>query len=187
MSWQNYGPHDQPDRPPTGAYHPNEPSGYVTRDPFGSPGYQQASWNPLPARPQPYAPLIGGPMAAGYSRQHPPRPRVGFVQAGQLLFKNYATFHGRASLSEYWWVALWSVLAMLVAWIPGLGLIFLAAMIPMLALQVRRLHDAGYSGWWTLLNLTGIGSIVVLIFSLQPSSPAGIRYDHPDGRQPAIS
>jgi uncharacterized membrane protein YhaH (DUF805 family) len=31
-----------------------------------------------------------------------------------------------------------------------LGLFFLASLVPMIAVQVRRLHDLGVSGWWYL-------------------------------------
>ena len=30
------------------------------------------------------------------------------------------------------------------------GLFFLASLVPMVAVQVRRLHDLGVSGWWYL-------------------------------------
>lgn len=30
------------------------------------------------------------------------------------------------------------------------GVFFLASLIPMIAVQVRRLHDLGFSGWWYL-------------------------------------
>ncbi|GAA4769782.1 DUF805 domain-containing protein [Citricoccus nitrophenolicus] len=43
---------------------------------------------------------------------------------------------------------------------------------------VRRLHDAGFSGWTYLINLIpGVGSLIILVFTLMPSSPAGIRFD----------
>jgi uncharacterized membrane protein YhaH (DUF805 family) len=50
--------------------------------------------------------------------------------------------------------------------------------VPTLALTVRRLHDAGYSGLFALLLLIPyLGSLIVMIFALLPSSPAGAKYD----------
>lgn len=38
----------------------------------------------------------------------------------------------------------------------------LAALIPQLAIQARRLHDVGRSGWWLLLGLLGIFGLIPL-------------------------
>ena len=54
------------------------------------------------------------------------------------------------------------------------GLLFvfgLAVILPSIALCVRRLHDAGFSGWWYLLCFAPFGSIVVLIFCALESKP----------------
>ncbi|PMD05183.1 DUF805 domain-containing protein [Brevibacterium paucivorans] len=54
----------------------------------------------------------------------------------------------------------------------GLLLLFsLAIILPSIAVTVRRLHDAGYSGWWYLLTLVPPGNIVVLIFCALESKP----------------
>jgi uncharacterized membrane protein YhaH (DUF805 family) len=43
---------------------------------------------------------------------------------------------------------------------------------------VRRLHDAGYSGLLALLFLLPyLGGLIIMIFALLPSSPAGAKYD----------
>jgi uncharacterized membrane protein YhaH (DUF805 family) len=47
----------------------------------------------------------------------------------------------------------------------------LALIIPSLAVTVRRLHDAGHSGWWWLITFIPFGGIVLLIFALQDSQP----------------
>jgi hypothetical protein len=50
--------------------------------------------------------------------------------------------------------------------------------VPNLALTVRRLHDAGYSGWLVLLGLVPyLGGLILLIFAVLPSSPTGVKYD----------
>ncbi len=54
----------------------------------------------------------------------------------------------------------------------------LGILIPTLALTVRRLHDAGYSGLLALLFLVPyLGGLIIMIFALLPSSPAGAKYD----------
>jgi uncharacterized membrane protein YhaH (DUF805 family) len=55
---------------------------------------------------------------------------------------------------------------------------FLGIIVPTLALTVRRLHDADYSGLFALLLLVPyLGSLIIMIFALLPSSPAGAKYD----------
>lgn len=57
-----------------------------------------------------------------------------------------------------------------------MGLFGLAIIIPSLAIWIRRLHDSGKSGWWMLLGLTGIGSLVLFIFALLDSTPGDNKY-----------
>lgn len=92
-------------------------------------------------------------------------PKVGFVEAFKLYWKNYVNFKGRSRRSEYWWVMLWHLIIMIPAlflgvvlmfipilgWIVAvilfiaIGLYSLATIIPNLALTVRRFHDVGFS------------------------------------------
>ena len=54
----------------------------------------------------------------------------------------------------------------------GLLLLFLLAIIlPSIGVTIRRLHDAGLSGWWILLSLVPPGNIVVLVFCALESKP----------------
>ena len=54
----------------------------------------------------------------------------------------------------------------------GLFILFgLAVIVPAIAITVRRLHDAGFSGWWYLLCFAPCGSIVVIIFCAMESKP----------------
>lgn len=124
--------------------------------------------------------------------------------AARRFFKKYATFTGRASRSEYWW---WTLIAAVVAiilniiisagatvsdsgaMVPGpgavigyilLGIWGLATLIPSLALVVRRLHDANFSGWMILIGLVPfLGGLVLLIFMFLPPKPEGQRFDVP--------
>ncbi|MCD8237133.1 MAG: DUF805 domain-containing protein [Prevotellaceae bacterium] len=77
-----------------------------------------------------------------------------FVDSIKTCFNKYATFEGRAKRSEYWWFWLASFV---VAYIPFIGwLASLAALIPMIAVGVRRLHDTNHCGWWLLCPIYNI-------------------------------
>jgi uncharacterized membrane protein YhaH (DUF805 family) len=132
-----------------------------------------------------------------------PHYGIGFGGAIVRGFKKYATFAGRASRSEYWWWTLFSTLVVLVLGLPALviglqtspdggntpglpalplllllGLFYLAIVVPSIAVTVRRLHDAGYSGWLFLLTfIPSVGGLILLVFALLPPSPAGGKYD----------
>jgi uncharacterized membrane protein YhaH (DUF805 family) len=122
------------------------------------------------------------------------------AEATRRFWKKYATFTGRASRSEYWW---WTLIAVIVGVVieilsavgnagsngsgPGGLTVFalilsilwlLATIVPSLALVVRRLHDANYNGWFILLGLIPfVGGLILLVFMLLPSNPAGQRFD----------
>ena len=129
-----------------------------------------------------------------------------FPAAVKRFFAKYATFSGRASRSEYWWWVLVSFIVSMVlnaimlvggaagakigtdgTSIPGpgftVGLIlivvwFVAVIVPSLALTVRRLHDANFSGWMYLLVLVPVaGGFILLAFTLMDSKPEGQRFD----------
>lgn len=110
-------------------------------------------------------------------------PPVGFVEAGKLYFNNATDFKGRARRSEYWMAVLFlSVVTIPGAFVLGLiggllgetvgsliiGLVSLVwgilCFVASLSLCIRRLHDTGRSGWWYLLGLIPIGSLVLLAF-----------------------
>ena len=56
-------------------------------------------------------------------------------------------------------------------------LILLITYIPVLSQTIRRLHDAGYSGWFIALGLIPyIGSIIVFIMCVLPSQPHPNKY-----------
>lgn len=72
-----------------------------------------------------------------------------------------------------------SVIFMILGGVFALALLVyaIASIVPSLALGVRRLHDAGYSGWLLLLAIIPFGGIVVLVLSCMPSKPEGMQYD----------
>lgn len=126
-----------------------------------------------------------------------------FGQAFSRFFKKYATFHGRASRSEFWWwflantvisgvlygiaAATGGVLAFDESGMAtpryGVGMILytlwaLATLIPWLALSWRRLHDTNRSGaWWFIGLIPFVGGIILLVFFLLQPDPAGARFD----------
>jgi uncharacterized membrane protein YhaH (DUF805 family) len=104
---------------------------------------------------------------------------MGFSEAVRTCLKlKYATFQGRASRSEYWYFILFTVLVALVlsglAYVSVgpdglgamqnggrtpvatmvlfgvLGIFYLAMLLPMIAVGVRRFHDRNLSGWYYL-------------------------------------
>jgi len=92
-------------------------------------------------------------------------------------FSKYATFQGRASLSEYWHFALFMLIGNLVCGLldlvvfpemalSPLGAIFnLVTFLPSIAVTTRRLHDIDKSGWWQLINIIPlIGSLIFLVW-----------------------
>ncbi|WP_157220638.1 DUF805 domain-containing protein [Flavisphingomonas formosensis] len=63
------------------------------------------------------------------------------------------------------------------------GIFSLAALIPSLAVSVRRLHDTDRSGWWLLLMfLPIIGWIILLVFYLTDGSRGTNRFG-PDPKE----
>lgn len=119
---------------------------------------------------------------------------MGFTESVRSVFGKYATFGGRATRSEYWYFALFSVIVnfgitfacIIVGGIVGgmdgmvgaysvasvLTWIYtIATFVPGMAVGVRRLHDTGRSGWnllWALLPL--VGAIVLLVFCVTDST-----------------
>lgn len=113
---------------------------------------------------------------------------MNFQQAVASGFHNYATFTGRAARSEYWYWTLFAVLISVATaivdaglfprmeWSPLNSLASLALLLPGLAVSVRRFHDMDRTGWWVLIALTGIGTIVVLIWFCLRGTPGPNNY-----------
>ena len=96
-----------------------------------------------------------------------------FTESVRTCFSQYASFGGRASRPEFWWWALFCVIATLVLGVVSdkLSAAFsLATLLPYIAVTTRRLHDTDRSGWWQLLFfLPVIGWLVMLYWLVQPS------------------
>ncbi|MFT8649441.1 MAG: DUF805 domain-containing protein [Bifidobacterium psychraerophilum] len=162
-----------------------------TPQPGQTPGYDQTpqyNQNPQYGQQQayPFSPIPQ--MAPQYDAngnqfgQEPPLDKpwygIGFGPAIQRFFKKYAVFSGRASRGEFWWFILFNFLvaialsflslfsANLHTWVSyGWDL---AILVPMLALGVRRLHDANFNGWLIVIPsvLTYGGNICIQLFAM---------------------
>ncbi len=80
------------------------------------------------------------------------------------VLKQYADFSGRARRKEYWMFFLFNIIIIygLIFLAIGLempslvtlyGIYTFAVLIPSLAVGVRRMHDAGKSGWYLLIPI----------------------------------
>ena len=117
-----------------------------------------------------------------------------WVMAG---LKKYAVFTGRARRKEFWMFYLFIFVGVIVAIIldnvlgttiesmryKGMGyglftiLVYLAILIPTLAVVVRRLHDIGKSGWWICIGFIPlIGSIWLIVLLATDSQPGENQY-----------
>ncbi|MDH0170068.1 DUF805 domain-containing protein [Stenotrophomonas sp. GD04145] len=127
------------------------------------------------------------------------------MQDMTLALKRYAQFEGRANRREYWMFQLFLFLvatavsllagvlaiilrsspdalsAILIGMMALLGLMWLATIVPLIAVTVRRLHDCNQSGWLYLLALVPMGGLVILVFALLPGTPQ----ENPYGPVPA--
>ncbi|MFT7120572.1 MAG: uncharacterized membrane protein YhaH (DUF805 family) [Neolewinella sp.] len=111
------------------------------------------------------------------------------IEYYKTAISKYADFTGRARRSEYWFFALGNFLiyiglAFLGGMIAGatgsetagiaiyglLVLFYLGIIIPTLSCGVRRMHDAGRSGWWIIVP------IVSFIFAVSDSEPGANKW-----------
>ena len=116
---------------------------------------------------------------------------MSFFEAVAACFSKYATFSGRSSRAEFWWFALFNILAALmllnlVASFAGavaaqnvVVVYNLAILVPTLAVGARRLHDMGHSGWWQVLHITGIGSVILFFWMMFAGNPDANRFGEP--------
>ena len=101
------------------------------------------------------------------------------------VLTNWNNFSGRACRSEFWYFVLAAFLVSMAisiieiatgmvdiesAEMGILSLIFtLLLFVPSLSVTARRLQDRGWSGWWQLLYLTIIGSLVIIVLNILPA------------------
>ena len=93
------------------------------------------------------------------------------------MWKNYANFSGRTNIPGYWWAYLANfVIGTVVGYIPYVGVIYgLAAIIPGIALTVRRLNDTGKSWAWIFISLVPlVGAIILIVMLCKPSKDPNV-------------
>ena len=102
-----------------------------------------------------------------------------------IALKKYAVFNGRASRSEFWYFTLFQMIIviglMLIELSMGMtgiiGMIAsLALLLPAIAVGVRRLHDTDKSGWWMLLAIVPIVSLILIIFFVKKGTDGDNRF-----------
>ncbi len=98
-------------------------------------------------------------------------------------WRNFGNFEGRSSRAAYWYFALVHLIISLMCLFLDVAffrwpypflttLYYLASFFPGLSLSVRRLHDAGRSGWWLLVGVVPVvGQLAVLVFLVSASQP----------------
>ncbi len=105
------------------------------------------------------------------------------IEAYKKFWLNYTNFSGRSTRSDYWWVILCNFLiGFIIGFICGLlqldqtvslaisSIYSLAALIPGIALVIRRLHDINKSGWYYFMALIPLaGPIIFLVYMLTDS------------------
>jgi uncharacterized membrane protein YhaH (DUF805 family) len=99
-------------------------------------------------------------------RSTSPEAQVTFTAAVRTCFRKYAVFNGVASRSEYWWFFLFNFVVDVVFGVTGhvtiRSIVELVLFLPSLAVGVRRMHDAGRSGWWILTTIVPPWGIYLL-------------------------
>lgn len=119
---------------------------------------------------------------------------MSMMEAVSNVFKHYADFKARARRSEYWKFFLFTMIIYVVCYLAAalfngdsgrgsalpmglLGIYGIVALIPGLAVAVRRLHDTGRSGWNILFALIpAVGFILLLVWMCQDSEPGDNAY-----------
>ena len=146
------------------------------------------AWGGFKPNPKTSGKVIGKRIAAGL-QPGAKKPMNWYL----TVWKRYAEFSGRSRRKEFWMFTLIQSLIM-IAFFAAVAvsamqsrrlalaldllviLYSLAAIIPNLAVSVRRLHDHGKSGWWLLISLIPLGGLVILVFDCLDSDPADNEY-----------
>jgi uncharacterized membrane protein YhaH (DUF805 family) len=106
-----------------------------------------------------------------------------------MVWRKYAQFEGRSRRKEYWMFTLINCVVYVVLYAVGLAMMWagnklgtailglcviyaLAALVPSLAVGIRRLHDTNKSGWWLLIAFVPfIGGIWLLVLLAIDGTP----------------
>lgn len=146
------------------------------------------------AIPQPsYAQAAPGYGANGMPQVFPAKRGDGlWTYFVRCLTKNYVQFNGRARRSEYWgytlFLILFFVLAIIIDVVISVALtessgtemflpiftvlLWLATILPGIAVTVRRFHDQDLSGWLYLLSFVPyVGGLIIFVFMVLDGKP----------------
>lgn len=97
------------------------------------------------------------------------------------VFRDYRDFSGRSRRKEFWLFVLFNIIVGVVLtildYMAGLtdglgdigplgGIYNLVALIPYIAVLVRRLHDIGWSGWWAVGMAVPLLNLFVLVLTV---------------------
>ncbi len=174
-------PYGAPQQPTYGA----QPQ-YGAQQQYAAPHQQQPYQTPY-AAPQ-FPPAIGvapGPGGLYDGASNPDdmsRPLYGasFGQAVKRFFRGYAKFSGRASRSEYWWIALFSFLVQLVPMVLlVIGIIGVIASTAFSYDYYSSSYNAGpAAGSIALIIIGGILAFLISLAMLIPSLAVGWRRMH---------
>jgi len=110
-----------------------------------------------------------------------------------MVWQKYAQFNGRSRRKEYWMFALFNAIICVILYVGGLvlltqgnklgmvlfalyGIYGLAALVPSIAVGVRRLHDTNKSGWWLLLGLIPIVGLALIVLLAIDGDPGDNQY-----------
>ena len=108
---------------------------------------------------------------------------MNFLKSIETCFYKYIEFNGRASRSEFWWFYLFVIICWIIGFVLGPiieVIIILGLLIPYIAVQARRLHDIGKSGWLQLISLIPlIGAIILIVWSATEGTKKKNKYGAP--------
>ena len=127
--------------------------------------------------------------------------KVGFGEAISRAFKGAFTYSGRSTAAEFWWFFLFNILVTMALYVliiittpsdpisrmagdagiaPIFGLLlfawFIVSLVLMIPLIVRRLHDKDMTGWFVIMAVIPIASLVLLILLMGEGTRGPNRY-----------
>ena len=126
-----------------------------------------------------------------------------FANSVEICMNKYIDIQGRAPRAEYWYFYLFNVLAQIFATlldsilhdqhpitlhrinlgeIGTMGILFyLALLLPNITVQIRRLHDRNWSGWYAILLAVPLGVVVLIVLNCLPGTSGPNRFGPPVG------
>ena len=125
---------------------------------------------------------------------------MNLIQAFKVCFERFSDFSGISTWSDYWDFAIFIFVGSVVAEIidaalagvpfweyelpygpigsygPAGSILLVVCLVPFIAVSVRRLHDADFSGYWLFMALSLFGLVFLFWMYLFPSDPRTNRF-----------